>query len=160
MIATWVGASRGGTRSPASSPCAMISPPTIRVELPHEVCQAELALAARGEEVDVERAGEVLPELVRGAHLQGLAVAGHQLQRHRVGRAGEPLPRGLAADHHRQRQHVDHEVLVHVAQDAYRVVAGVLLGRVRGVALLPEELGGAQQQPRPHLPADHVRPTG
>ena len=29
---------------------------------------------------------------------------------------------------------------------------------MRGVPLLPEELRGAQEQPRPELPADHVAP--
>ena len=29
---------------------------------------------------------------------------------------------------------------------------------MRRVTLLPEELGGAQEEPRPHLPADDVRP--
>ena len=31
-------------------------------------------------------------------------------------------------------------------------------GGVRGVAFLPEELGGAQEQARAHLPAHHVGP--
>mmetsp|Transcript_12762 Transcript_12762/g.42097 ORF Transcript_12762/g.42097 Transcript_12762/m.42097 type:complete len:224 (-) Transcript_12762:1057-1728(-) len=34
---TWNGASAGGRRSPKSSPCVMITPPTIRVETPHDV---------------------------------------------------------------------------------------------------------------------------
>ena len=29
----------GGTTSPRSSPCAMINPPTMRVDVPHEVVQ-------------------------------------------------------------------------------------------------------------------------
>src|SRR3989442_1640196 len=48
-----------------------------------------LALAAVGEVLDVERLGEVLPELVRRAHLQGLAVAHHAFERERVDGAGE-----------------------------------------------------------------------
>ena len=32
------------------------------------------------------------------------------------------------------------------------------LGLVRGVAFLPEELGGAQEDARPHFPADDVGP--
>ena len=34
---TWMGATRGGMIRPASSPWAMISPPMIRVDSPHEV---------------------------------------------------------------------------------------------------------------------------
>ena len=41
---TWVAASRGGTRSPSSSPWAMISPPIIRVDTPHDVVQPAAAV--------------------------------------------------------------------------------------------------------------------
>ena len=37
---TCAGATAGGTSRPASSPCPMISPPTIRVDEPHDVVQA------------------------------------------------------------------------------------------------------------------------
>ena len=37
---TWTCASRGGTRSPLSSPCIITRAPIIRVVLPQEVCQA------------------------------------------------------------------------------------------------------------------------
>ena len=40
MTCTWIGASRGGSRRPLSSPCTMIRPPIIRVEVPQEVVQA------------------------------------------------------------------------------------------------------------------------
>src|SRR5205823_3291539 len=51
-----------------------------------------LHLAALVLEADVERLGEVLRELVAGAHLQRLAVAHHPLARPRADRAGEGLP--------------------------------------------------------------------
>mmetsp|Transcript_22814 Transcript_22814/g.70485 ORF Transcript_22814/g.70485 Transcript_22814/m.70485 type:complete len:413 (+) Transcript_22814:169-1407(+) len=38
MTTTCVGAIAGGRRSPASSPCVMMSPPTMRVDTPHDVC--------------------------------------------------------------------------------------------------------------------------
>ena len=47
---------------------------------------------------------------------------------------------------------------VDVGEDPQGVVAGVGLGGVGGVALLPEELGGAQEQPGPQLPAHDVGP--
>ena len=74
-------ASRGGTRSPASSPWAMIRPPTIRVETPHDVVQHGCWWPVGVEVGDVEGLGEVLAELVAGAHLQRLAVAHHRLAR-------------------------------------------------------------------------------
>ena len=54
----------------------------------------------------------------------------------------------------------DHEVRVDVAEDARGVVAGVLVGGVRGVALLPEELGGAQEQRGAAAPSGPRWPTG
>ena len=39
-MTTWMGATRGGSTSPASSPCVITSPPIMRVETPHEVFQA------------------------------------------------------------------------------------------------------------------------
>ena len=136
----------------------MISPPTMRVDTPHEVVHASCCVPDSLEVLDVERPGEVLAELVAGAHLEGLAVAHHRLAREGVGRAGEALLRRLAADHHRHGQHVDHEVLVHLVEDPTGVVARVVLGGVRGVALLPEELAGAQEHTRAQLPAHDVGP--
>ena len=102
--------------------------------------------------------GEVLAELVAGGHLQRLAVAHHPFERERVVGAGEALARGLHADDDGHREHVHHEVLVDLVVDAHRVRAGVGLGGVRGVALLPEELAGAQEEARPQLPAHDVGP--
>ena len=65
---------------------------------------------------------------------------------------------GLAADQHGHGEHVDHEVAVDVVEDLQRVGAGVGLGGVGGVALLPEELAGAQEDAGAQLPADHVGP--
>ena len=154
----WIGASAGGTRRPASSPWPMISAPTRRVDTPHDVCQACSVGARRRLEGDVERLGEVLAQLVAGAHLQRLAVAHHPLEGVGGVGAGEALPLGLAADQHGQGHDVPGEVLVDVVQDAQGVGAGVVLGGVGGVALLPEELGGAQEDPGPQLPAHDVGP--
>ena len=81
----------GGTRRPSSSPCAMISPPTMRVDDAPRRGPRGLLRAVVVEELDVERPGEVLAELVAGAHLQRLAVAHHRLERERVVGAGEAL---------------------------------------------------------------------
>ena len=66
---------------------------------------------------DAEGPGEVLAQLVAGAHLQGLAVAHHGLTGQGVGGTGEALLGDLAPDVHGQGQHVDHEVAVHLLED-------------------------------------------
>ena len=80
--------------------------------------------------------------------------------RHRVDRAGEALARGLAPDEDRDGEHLDHEVFVRVVQDARRVPARVLLGRVRGVALLPEELAACAGTGACAAPSARCWPTG
>ena len=119
---------------------------------------AQLLLAVGVEVLDVEGLGEVLAQLVAGAHLQGLAVAHHGLARHGVDGAGEAVVAGLDAEELGHGEHVHHEVGVGVVQDPGRVGAGVGLGGVGGVALLPEELGGPQEQPGSQLPAHDVAP--
>ena len=109
-------------------------------------------------EGDVERLGKVLAQLVAGAHLQRLAVAHHRLDREGIGRPGEALLGDLATAEHRDGQVLLHEVGVHLVKDAHRVAVGLLLRGVSGVALLPQELAGAQEDAGPLLPADHVAP--
>ncbi len=116
------------------------------------------AHAVLGRVLDAERLGEVLPELMRRTHLQRLAVKGHRLAGQRVDCSGETLLLGLAADQHRDRQHVDHQVFVGLVQDAQRVLAGVVAVGVCGVPLLPQEFAGPQEQPRPQLPPHDVGP--
>ncbi len=114
--------------------------------------------ALRVGEGDVEGSGEVLAELVAGPHLQRLAVAHHPLAGPRPVGAGEALAGRLVPREHGQAQHVDHGGAVHVVEDAQRVRAGVLLGRVRRMPFLPEELARAQEEARPQLPPHHVGP--
>ena len=136
----------------------MINAPTRRVEAPQDVCQTYSCSAGLRGELDAERPGEVLAQLVAGAHLQGLAVAHHRLQRPGADGAGEALPGRLVPGEDGHRQHLDHGLAVHVAQDPQGVGPGLVLGGVGGVALLPEELAGAQEQAGPQLPAHHVGP--
>src|SRR6185295_1684897 len=64
----------------------------------------------------------------------------------------------FAANDHRHGQHVAQEILVDVAQDAAGILPGVGLGGVRGVALLPEKLRGAQEDSRSQLPPHDIGP--
>ena len=117
-----------------------------------------LRRAVGGRVTDVERTAEPLSEFVRCAHLQRLAVPHDRFARHRVRRAGEAFLDGLAADDHGHGEHVAHEVLVHVVQDAQRVLPGIRFPCVRGVPFLPQELRGAQEDSRPQLPTHDVGP--
>ena len=92
-----------------------------------------------------------------GARLQRPAVAHHRLDGGAVDRAGELLAIALHPLDHRDRRFVDREIGVD-AHHAAGFLLGFLLGGVRGVPLLPEELGGAQEEPRAHLPAHDVGP--
>ena len=118
---------------------------------------AELLDPGRVRVLDAEGLGEVGAEEVRGAGLQRLAVAHHALDGVGPYRAGEPLPRGLLALDDRDRRDVAGERLVEVERHQ-RLAHRVGLVDVGGVALLPEELRGAQEHPRPQLPPHDVGP--
>jgi hypothetical protein len=94
---------------------------------------------------------------VRRAGLQRAPVAHHRLDRVGPPGAGEPLACRLLARDHRHGGHIPGHLLVEVEREQ-GLPHGISLIHVRGVTLLPQELGGAQEHPRPHLPADHVRP--
>ena len=115
----------------------------------------ELALARL--KLNPARLREVLPEEMRGARLDGFSILDHRLDAKRLHRAGKALAFGLLAGNHRNRQIVAREGLVD-AQHLHRFLARLGFGLVRGVALLPEELGRAQEQSRPQLPANDIRP--
>ena len=116
-----------------------------------------LAAVAAGV-ADAERAREALAEVVRRRRLQRLSVAHQRLERVGVDGAGKPLALALATAHHGDREDVLDRVRVDVMEDRQRLRDRLLLGLVRRVPFLPEELGRAQEEARPQLPADDVRP--
>ena len=118
--------------------------------------EGEIAVLARV--LDVERPGEVGPHVVRRAGLQGPAIAHHALDGERADRAGEPLARRLLTLDDRHGRHLAGGAGVDRVQREHGLPHGVGLVRVRGVALLPEELRRPQEHPRPQLPAHHVGP--
>ncbi len=153
----WIGARRGGRTRPSSSRVGHDeAADQAGADAPRGLPDV-LDLARLGLELDVEGLAEVLAEIVAGAGLQGLAVLHHRLDAEGLERARELLVVGLLAADHRHRQHLFGEVAVdveHLQDLGHRlVVAGV-----GGVALLPEELGGAQEEAGAHLPAHHVGP--
>ena len=130
----------------------------MRVETPQEVCQTSSCLPSLERYWVLKALAKFGAELVARAHLEGLAVAHHPFEGEGVDGSGEALLGGLAAEHHVDAEHVDHEVGVDVAVDARGVVAGVLVGGVGGVPLLPQEFARTEEDARAHLPTDHVGP--
>ena len=100
---------------------------------------------------------EVRAQVMRRTGLQGAAVPHHALDRKGPDRSGEALAGRLLALDDRHGRHLAGRGRVQ-AEREHGLPHGVRLVGVRGVALLPEELGGAQEHARPHLPADHVGP--
>ena len=106
-----------------------------------------------------ERLREVLAELVAGPHPQRLAVAHHALARPGPHRAGELLALRLQPRENRDRHDVAHDLRVDPRQHVQGELTGLGRVRMRRMPLLPEELRGAQEQPRPQLPSHHVGPV-
>ena len=119
--------------------------PIRRVLAPQLVVQPVLDLAVAILELDAEGAGEVLAEVVRGCRLERRAIAHHRLQRVGAQRPGELLGLGLESRDDRNRQFLLDEVLIDLLEDQHRLRLGLVLVAVDGMALLPEELGGAQE---------------
>ena len=109
-------------------------------------------------EGDVERLGEVLAEVVRGAGLERAAILHHGLDAVGAQRAGELLLLGLEAADHRHGHLALGEIGVDIVQDHQRLALGVGLVGVDGMAFLPQKLGGAQKRPGAHLGAHHIGP--
>src|SRR5215831_2410028 len=91
------------------------------------------------------------------AGLESLAVLHHRLDPIRRDRARKALARRLLARYDRNAHVVLDKPPVDT-EHGQRFLYCLRLGRVGGVAFLPEEFGGAQEQPRPQLPAHDVRP--
>ena len=110
------------------------------------------------DEFDVEDLGEVLTEVVAGSHLQCFAVRHHSFQRGGVVGSSEFFAVTLDADDDGDGEVVFHDVSVFVegVQDFF---FGFFFGGVGGVAFLPEELAGSQEQLGGFgFPADDVAP--
>ncbi len=113
---------------------------------------------ARGSlELHIERFGEVLAEEVRRAGLERLVVLHQRLHRVRAHRAGELLAVRLHTRQHRHRHPLFLERAVH-AEHAARFGLRLRFRGVGRVTLLPQELGGPEEQPRAQLPAHDVAP--
>ena len=116
-----------------------------------------LELSATALEFDASGLGKILTEEMRGSGLNGFAVLNHRLDAISAKRAGEAFALAFLAGENRQRQKVPRECLIN-AQHFHRLLFRLFAGLVGGVALLPEEFGGAEKQAWTHFPADDIRP--
>ena len=107
--------------------------------------------------IDIEGAGEVLPQVVRRAHLEGLAILHHAFDGVGLQRAGEFLGVGFRTVQHRNRHVVFGEGAVYV-QDAQGFLFGLFRRGVCRVSFLPEEFRRAQEGPGTEFPPEDVGP--
>ena len=134
-----------------------MSPPINRVLTPQRRGPNEFAFPLLVLERHIEGLGEILPEMVARSSLQGPRVLHHGLDAIGLEGAGELLGFGLHPLDHRHRHELLGEGGVDV-QHPPRLLVGLRLGGMGGVPLLPEELRGAQEEPRAHLPSHHIGP--
>ncbi len=104
-----------------------------------------LQLAVLVEVLDLEGLGEILSQKMRRAGLQSFAIAHHRLDGISHVRTRKLLGIGLLAGDHRNGGIVYGEVRIGF-QHLKRFRFGFFTGRVRGVALLPIEFEGSQEE--------------
>src|SRR5690606_4802278 len=109
-----------------------------------------------GEE-HIEGLREVLAQEMARARLKRLAVLHHRLDAVGLDSAGEPFTGRLHPADHGYGEPFLGETGIYI-EHAFGLLHRLLLRGVRRMAFLPEELRSAQEQPRAHLPAYHVRP--
>ena len=109
------------------------------------------------EEFHIEGLGEILAEEVRSTCLQGLTVLHEGFNAIGVHRAGE----AFVGCFHPFDDREGHPVLDEIGVDIQHLTGflhGFFSGGMGGVAFLPEEFGGAEEETRAHFPADDVGP--
>ena len=109
------------------------------------------------DKLHIEGTAEVLPEEVARAALQGLAVLHHGFNSIGVERTGKAFRFALHAAHHGNGEHIACKVGINVEHLAGTLFCLLARG-MGGVAFLPQELAGTQEEAGAHLPAHHVAP--
>jgi hypothetical protein len=108
-------------------------------------------------EFHVERFGKILAQEVGCAGLEGFPVLHEGFDAVGVLGAREALAGRFDTGYDRHRHEIFGERAVDL-EHANGLFDGFLFSCVSGVAFLPQEFHGAQEQARAHFPADHVRP--
>ncbi len=102
-------------------------------------------------------AREVLAEEMRRSGLDRLSVLHHCFKRQCFHGARKLFAFGFRAGENRNRKMVADKSFIQI-QNQSRFTACLAFGFVNGVTFLPEKFSCAQKQPRPHFPANDVRP--
>ena len=118
---------------------------------------AELQVVLFIQVLDVKRLGKVLAEVVAGAGLQRALITHHGFDGIGSQCASKTLDVALLSLDDRNRGIVDGEVGIDI-EHTQRFFLSLLMGRMGCMALLPQELGRAQERPRPQLPTHNIRP--
>ena len=120
-------------------------------------CPRKFLLTIGIKKLNLTCLGKVLSQEVACSSLQCLAILHHGFNAIGLYCAWESLAFSLAALNHRHGHPILCKVRVH-AQHLHGFVHGFCFRGVRSVAFLPEELRGAQEQARAHLPTNNIRP--
>ncbi len=136
----------------------MINPPNMRVDEPHDVVHAVCCAPSASRNWISNTRAKFCPSswlVPICSALPSRIIASHDSE---LSAPAKPLLRSLEPDDDGHREHVHHDAFVDLVRDPFRVRVRLGLRRVRGVAFLPEELGGAEEEPRPELPPHDVGP--
>ena len=107
--------------------------------------------------LNVEGLSEVLTKEVGRSRLESLTILHHSLNGEGVKSAREALIRTLMPHNHRQSHVFTREFGIDT-NHSLSLLNRLLGSRMGRVSLLPEELGGTEEQPGAHLPTDNIRP--
>ena len=118
---------------------------------------AEFLFAFARLELNPARARKILSEKMRSAGLDRFAVLHHRFDRQASAPRRETFALRFLAGVNRNGEMIAHKGFVNV-EHLLRFCARFGFGLVHGVAFLPEKLGRAQKQARPHFPAHDVGP--
>ena len=116
-----------------------------------------LGVVVTVDEGDVLGFGKVLAEVVGGAGLDGFFILNHGLDGEGGFGTGEAFGFGFLSHDDGDGEEVADGIRVKL-MDHVGFLEGLFLGLVRGVAFLPEELGGAEEEAGAHFPAHDVCP--
>ncbi len=109
------------------------------------------------QKLNAEHLGKILSQIMRGAHLQCLAIRHERLNRVRPQGACKTLQCGLLADRDWYGKILLNKLSILFEHPARFLLCFCLAAMCR-MPLLPQKLGGADKQSRPQFPAHHVRP--